>query len=48
MTVQCHRHVEGFNSIQMYLYSTFHNTYCFKAASQKVHFRNVCRTNTVS
>jgi len=29
------------NSIKIYLYSAFHKTYCFKAALQKVHFRNV-------
>jgi len=28
------------NSNQIYLYSTFHNTYSFKAL-QQVHFRNV-------
>jgi len=30
-----------FNSIQIYLYSTFHIKYCFIEALQKVHFRNV-------
>jgi len=29
------------NSIQVYLNSAFHNTYCFKAALQKVHYRKV-------
>jgi len=34
--------ISTINSIQIYLYSaSFHNTYCFKAALQKVHFRNV-------
>jgi len=37
-----------FNSIQIYLYSAFHNTFCFKAALQKVHFRNVHGKNTFS
>jgi len=26
-----------FNSIQFYLYSTFHYTHCFKAALEKMH-----------
>jgi len=29
------------SSIQIDLYSAFHNTYCFKVALQKVHFRDV-------
>jgi len=29
------------NSIQIYLCSAFHNTYCFKAALHKVHYRKV-------
>jgi len=32
-----------FNSIQIYLNSAFHNTYCFNAALQKVHFGRVHR-----
>jgi len=34
------------NSIQIYLYSAFYNTCCFKAALKKVHFRKIQLVNS--